>query len=282
MIGNYVTVPNISSKEIISRLQNICREHTFKQSLDGESLVDAVLEEYNDEIPGLVFHALLEDLAESRRIVIETEMLQKGCSFNELAAVINGIISRANEQHIRISPRLLAAYLHHVFDADEDTLLESMGGTVHEFFAVYTKDAVLSLSDTPSSIGKALESFMDLLCLEMDDNDIDKLNMMALMSEVFAFLDAKAAARRPNDSLVRFGSNWSCTLRNTSRTLLGSGGSYPKPYPMKHILGQSGLIIPRPKHFTGFCVIAITSSPNNLHCSYATLNDLIDGGWAVD
>jgi len=75
---------------------------------------------------------------------------------------------------------------------------------------------------------------------------------------------------------------WSLELRDQTRTLLAQNDSYPKPYYMKNCRDCWGRIIPRPEHFHGFCIIAVKEQGQVVYHEYATVDEVIDNGWAVD
>jgi hypothetical protein len=75
---------------------------------------------------------------------------------------------------------------------------------------------------------------------------------------------------------------WSLELRDQTRSLLSQDGSYPKPYYMKNSRDFWGRIVPRPENFYGFCVIGVKEQGQVVYHEYATVDEVIDDGWAVD
>lgn len=281
----YVWTQPVTTDEILQYVRNLYCGQTVPEPLNKDTRIFELLLNSNEDIPGMTMYAIIGDIEDSRNITIPQELLTELHTVDEFCRAVNGIINRTNEQLMRVSPRLVARLLADVHVVDAKKLEAALGGTVKDFFAVYEKDEELSHGDFPENLWDAFASFANIFCLEIDEKDqsvMNSMDSMDSMEDVITFLDRKAAARRRNDSRVRYGNNWSCHLRNQTRSMLTQDAAYPKPYCMKHILGQHGQIIPEPENFHGFCVIAVPEQEQLVYHEYASLNDVIDDGWAVD
>jgi len=278
----YVWTQPVTTDEILNYIRELYCGQTVLEPLNKDTRIFELLLNSNEDIPGMTMYAIIGDIEDTRDINIPQELLTELHTVDEFCRAVNGIINRTNEQLIRVSPRLITRFLADVHAVDAKKLEAAMDGTVKDFFAVFKNDEESSLSDFPQNLWDAFASFVNMFCLEVDEKDQSVMNSMDSMEDVITFLDRKAVARRRNDSLVRYGNNWSCSLRNQTRSMLTQDATYSKPYCMKHILGQHGQIIPEPENFHGFCVIAVKEHGAVVYHEYATIDEVIDDGWVVD
>ena len=184
------------------------------------------------------YQDFFERLDELWDLDIPYDSFDADMTFGGLVEVINRMVAANNVLRLRIDWKVLQA----CFMEWDDVELEEadLTGTVGDFFEAI--DGVFTGTEGPDpTLSDSLMTLIDTLYLDFSKDELERLDALATMDEVYRVLDRKLAARKRNDCLVRFGKNWSLGLRNLTREKLAELGEKSGSYP----LGSPDEVYPR-------------------------------------
>jgi len=244
-------------------------------------------DEYRDAYIGSCLWIYMNDIQEKWDLSIGSEYLESPeKTFGVLLDELNRMIDANNLIKIRLSPEIVCDIYNTQYLTDFTP--ENIDITAAEFIKKIDR---LNLIEEKYPFSEALYPVWSTFYLELPESEQAKLETLTTVTEGIAFLDTKMAQRKRNDCLVKYANTWSQNLRDESRALLSQFSDYPAGLPMKHIMRKTGKIayngtiitdegttkvIPDKGHYCiGF---------NNLTLGqeYASLEAMIDDGWAVD
>ena len=170
--------------------------------------------------------------------------------------------------------------IYDLFLKEEDWPIpeDKLTGSVRDFCSYmngsdkYTKDM---------SLHNLLSDFIDRYYLTFSRNELNYLNNLDQMYEVYRFFTIKLHKRSPNDCLIIYDKNYSLELRLTTMEILEGSDIYPVGIRMKHITGLFGSIILGGTDLRdeGSYTIGLKNNPSR---HFRTIYHLLDAGWAVD